>query len=73
MTNIVQNTTHRLIYTAICFFPKESGKKPHKYRNIRNLDKFLDFAFKMGFAYVNLYSKETRAYLGRKWLTEASK
>ena len=60
------------IFTAIIFFKPETGIAPRKYRNINNVDNMLKFALKSGGWYVNLYSKETKEFEAREYLTGAS-
>jgi len=60
------------LYTAIIFFKPETKIQPRKYRNINNVDNLLKFALKSGGWYVNLYSKQTKKFEARKYLTEAS-
>jgi len=60
------------LYTAIIFFKPETGIQPRKYRNINNVDNLLKFAHKSGGWYVNLYSKQTKKFEGREYLTGAS-
>lgn len=54
--------------TAICFFHMDENKPPWKYRNIRNRDNFMKFIAQHGVMYVNFYSKETKAFVGREWV-----
>lgn len=60
------------LFTAIIFFKPETGIKPRKYRNINNVQNMLKFALKSGGWYVNLYSKETKEFWAREYLTGAS-
>ena len=60
------------LFTAIIFFKPQTGIAPRKYRNINNVDNMLKFALKIGGWYVNIYSKETKKFEARKYLTEAS-
>ena len=60
------------LFTAIIFFKPETGIKPRKYRNINNVQNMLKFALKSGGWYVNLYSKETKQFEAREYLTGAS-
>ena len=60
------------LFTAIIFFKPETGIKPRKYRNINNVQNMLKFALKSGGWYVNLYSKETKEFMAREYLTGAS-
>lgn len=60
------------LYTAIIFFKPETGIQPRKYRNINNVQNLLKFAMKSGGWYVNLYSKQTKKFEGREYLTGAS-
>jgi len=60
------------LFTAIIFFKPKTGITPRKYRNIKNVDNLLKFAFKSGGWYVNLYDKRTKKFEGREYVTEAS-
>ncbi len=60
------------LYTAIIFFKPETGIQPRKYRNINNIENLLKFALKSGGWYVNLYSKQTKKFEAREYLTGAS-
>jgi hypothetical protein len=55
------------LFTIISFFPPGDARQPCKYRNISNIDHYSKFALKAGFAYSNIYEKETRQYWGRKY------
>lgn len=54
------------LYTAICFFL--NGAEPLKYRNIKGLQKFENFARSKGVSYINYYRKNTREYSHRVYL-----
>jgi len=58
------------LFTAIIFFPADSGKKPAKYRNISNIRSFANFAQRSGAEYANWYDKDTREFLGRQTFTQ---
>ena len=55
-------------YTAIIFFEDHKEITPKKYRNIKRVENFIDFARKVGGHYVNLYEKKTRKFYCRVWL-----
>ena len=54
------------LFTAIIFFPANSGKKPAKYRNISNVASFAKFAQRSKAEYANWYDKDTREFVGRQ-------
>ena len=58
------------LYTAICFFHRDSNLPPHKYRNISRLDKFQIFAKKQGYLYINIYDKITSKFIQRIWIEQ---
>lgn len=55
------------LFTAIAFYHVGDDRKPCKYRNISNLANFDKFAAKNGFWYSNIYCKETRQYVERRY------
>ena len=55
------------LFTAIAFFPPGDGRKGWKYRNISNLPHFDRFAAKAGFWYANIYCKESKQYIERRY------
>jgi hypothetical protein len=50
------------LYTAICFFPKELNKRPHKYRNVSTPGSLANYMKKQGAEYINYYDADTRVY-----------
>lgn len=55
-------------YTGIIFFEDFKLISPKKYRNINDIDNFINFARKVGGDYVNLYEKKTRKYYCRVYM-----
>lgn len=53
---------NKKIYTAICFFPKEENKRPHKYRNVSTPAKLTLFMKRKGAEYINFYDQDNGAY-----------
>jgi len=58
------------LYTAICFFSPKEEKPPLKYRNINNLEKFIQYMETKGVLYANFYGKDTKLFIERRWLKE---
>lgn len=58
----------KTLYTAIVFF--EGRAMPRKYRNISNLNTFINFCRKINASYFNLYYKETKLFAERIYLKE---
>jgi hypothetical protein len=58
----------KTLYTAIVFFKDKSIVK--KYRNISNINTFINFCRKINAIYFNLYFKETKQYAERIYLNE---
>ena len=52
--------------TAIIFFPEEKKMRPHKYRNINQVEKFMQFAATKGAVYVNFYDKKKKTFIEQK-------
>lgn len=50
------------IYTAICFFPVEENKRPHKYRNVSTPAKLTLYMKRKGAEYINFYDASNGAY-----------
>jgi len=50
-------------YTCIIFFFEETGRRPTKYHNIRNLANFKAFAASKGGKVINVYDKKTKAFI----------
>lgn len=50
-------------YTIILFFPDEAERTPAKYRNINNIANFRRFADTTGAKYMNVYNKQTKAFI----------
>jgi hypothetical protein len=57
-------------YTGIIFFESFTGITPKKYRNIKNVDSFLNFCRKINGLYVNLYEKKTKKFYCRIYLNQ---
>jgi hypothetical protein len=55
-------------YNAIIFFNPDMAILPRKYRNISQLENFLNFAQKSGGWYVNLYNAKDKKFEQRKYL-----
>lgn len=53
--------------TAIVFF-KPGTKRPRKYRNISNIEKFGQFCLKAGAWYINWYNPLDAKFERRTWL-----
>jgi hypothetical protein len=58
----------KTLYTAIVFFEDKSIVK--KYRNISNINTFINFCRKINAIYFNLYFKDTKQYAERIYLNE---
>lgn len=57
-------------YTGIIFFHFSTGITPKKYRNINDIDHFMNFCRKVNGLYVNLYEKKTKKFYCRIWINE---
>jgi hypothetical protein len=55
-------------FNAIIFFSPEMAITPRKYRNISQLQNFLNYAKKSGGWYVNLYNAKDKKFEARKYL-----
>lgn len=58
------------LFTVISFFPGNDARKPCKYRNVSSLEHYAAFAKKTGFLYTNVYDKQTREYIERRYHNE---
>jgi hypothetical protein len=54
------------LFTAICFI--DQFQPPKKYRNIKNIISFEDFAKKQGIKYINYYFKKNKQFAYRKYV-----
>ena len=52
----------KMTYTAICFFPKELNKRPHKYKNVSTPGSLATYMKRKGAEYINFYCANTREY-----------
>ena len=50
------------LFTAICFFPVEQNKRPHKYRNVSTPARLTLYMQRKGAEYINFYDAETQKY-----------
>lgn len=50
------------LFTAICFFPVEQNKRPHKYRNVSTPARLTLYMKRKGAEYINFYDAETQKY-----------
>jgi hypothetical protein len=57
------------LYTAICFFPEEAAKRPHKYRNVSLPDRLCAYMQRKGARYINFYCASTQNFEFRKYLS----
>ena len=55
------------LYSAIVFF-KDNSQPIRKYRNISNINNFINFAKSLNAEYFNLYEKTTRLYVERVYI-----
>lgn len=55
------------LYSAIVFF-KDNSQPIRKYRNISNINNFINFARSLDAEYFNLYEKATRLYVERIYI-----
>jgi hypothetical protein len=55
------------LYSAIVFF-KDNSQPIRKYRNISNINNFINFAKSLDAEYFNLYEKTTRLYVERVYI-----
>jgi hypothetical protein len=55
------------LYSAIVFF-KDNSQPIRKYRNISNINNFINFAKSLNADYINLYEKVTRLYVERIYI-----
>jgi hypothetical protein len=58
----------KTLYTAIVFF--EDKAIVRKYRNIGNINSFINFCKSINASYFNLYYKETKQFAERIYLNE---
>lgn len=50
------------LYTAICFFPEEQNKRPHKYQNVSTPARLTLYMKRQGAEYINFYDAESKKY-----------
>jgi len=55
------------LYSAIVFW-KDNSQSIRKYRNISNINNFINFARSIDAEYFNLYEKTTRLYVERIYI-----
>jgi len=55
------------LYSAIVFW-KDNSQPIRKYRNISNINNFINFAKSIDAEYFNLYEKTTRLYVERIYI-----
>jgi len=55
------------LYSAIVFF-KDNIQPIRKYRNISNINNFINFARLIDAEYFNLYEKDTKLYVERIYI-----
>jgi len=55
------------LYSAIVFW-KDNNQPIRKYRNISNINNFINFARSIDAEYFNLYEKTTRLYVERIYI-----
>jgi hypothetical protein len=55
------------LYSAIVFW-KDNRQPIRKYRNISNINNFINFARSLDAEYFNLYEKTTRLYVERVYI-----
>lgn len=55
-------------YNAIIFFKEEKNLTPRKYRNINNIDNFINYAKKCDGYYINFYHKKNKIFFCRKYV-----
>jgi len=58
------------LYTGIIFF--QDAQTPRKYRNISNINSFINFARSIDADYINLYEKTTRKYKERIYIKKGT-
>jgi predicted transcriptional regulator len=49
-------------YTAICFFPENQKKRPHKYKNCSTPARLCIYMKRKGAEYINFYCSNTQEY-----------
>ena len=59
------------LYSAIVFF-KDNIQPIRKYRNISNINNFINFARSLDAEYFNLYEKTTRLYIERIYIKKGT-
>jgi hypothetical protein len=59
-------------YNAIIFFRDTENRRPQKYHNINNIEKFYQFVLtkKPGAIYFNLYFKKSKEFSHKVWIEE---
>lgn len=56
------NNMAKKTFTAICFFPVEQNKKPHKYKNVSTPARLTIYMKRKGAHYINFYDTITKNY-----------
>ena len=59
------------LYSAIVFW-KDNIQPIRKYRNISNINNFINFARSLDAEYFNLYEKTTRLYIERIYIKKGT-
>jgi hypothetical protein len=59
------------LYSAIVFW-KDNVQPIRKYRNISNINNFINFARSLDAEYFNLYEKTTRLYVERIYIKKGT-
>jgi hypothetical protein len=59
------------LYSAIVFW-KDNVQPIRKYRNISNINNFINFARSLNAEYFNLYEKTTRLYVERIYIKKGT-
>jgi len=59
------------LYSAIVFW-KDNVQPIRKYRNISNINNFINFAKSLDAEYFNLYEKTTRLYVERIYIKKGT-
>ena len=59
------------LYSAIVFW-KDNVQPIRKYRNISNINNFINFARSINAEYFNLYEKTTRLYVERIYIKKGT-
>lgn len=56
------NNMAKKLYTAICFFPEEQNKRPHKYKNVSTPARLTLYMKRLGAEYINFYDADSKKY-----------